>query len=258
MFNGSLKISYRTPSELSVDEKATIWSLFQGAAFATREAYEASVAGMDEIFLVRKRGAIVGFGGIKFIEVTYKARKHLLIYTGRVFFEPSVRGRMVAPRAGIRTFFKQLLKNPFRPCYWFFASGTLSSYLVMAKNFKSCWPYPDKKWPEKEEFLRDAGIQVIDPIGQPDPETGTYPVPDGIIYKSVPKRLHATPQTDALIAYYAGLNPRTDFGDGVFCLAPLSLRNWISVFSYAIPSAIKAGLRRPAKPVRGNAVNVDF
>ena len=257
MLKGFLKIDYRTPDALSDDEKSTIWSIFQGAAYAKRDAYEASIASMDEIFLVRRRGRIVGFGGIKFIEVTYKTRAHLLIYTGRVFFDPSVRGRMIAPRAGIRTFFKKLLKKPFRPSYWFFASGTLSSYLVMAKNFKSCWPYPQQEWPEKEKFLCEAGIQVIDPVGQPNPKTGAYPVPDGIFYKSIPKRLHVTPKTDALIAYYGGLNPRADIGEGVFCLAPLNLRNWISVFSYAVPTAVKASLRRSKPVVDGKTANVD-
>lgn len=231
------RFSYHAPGDLPLTARDAIWALVGEAIRTRRDEFEQGLFKMDEIWLMEVGGEIKGFGGVRLFYPEWQGRKATVIFTGRVFLDPSIRGNNVLQTVGVRYYWKCLKAKPFQPVYWMFGAGSFKSYLLLPRNFKTYWPQPSATLPERERALLHEVARALDnPLYNPD--TGIMSHPE-LIYLDGRIQGNPTDLTDPDIAFYARINPGQAQGDDVMCLCPLTPRNWLSCLGKAMLRVVR-------------------
>lgn len=237
------RLTYHRPADLPPAALDGIWAIVAKALRTSREDFERGLFKMDEVWLYERAGVIQGVGGVRLFFPTWRGRTHGVIFTGRVYLDPSVRGNSLLQRIGVRYYLQRLRANPFQPVYWMFGSGSYKSYLLLPRNFRTYWPRPNTEVPARERTLLEA---VSQSLGNPlyNPQTGIMSHPE-LVYLDGHIGLNPADLHDPDVAFYARINPGQVHGDDVMCLCPLTPANWVSCLVRAIARATR---RRPPAP----------
>lgn len=155
-----------------------------------------------------------------------------MIFTGRVYLDPSVRGNSILQRIGLRYYLRCLKAQPLRPLYWMFGAGSYKSYLLLPRNFRRYWPHPRQAVPARERALLDQVAQALDNPHY-DAARGILSHPE-LVYLDGHIGLDPADLQDPDIAFYARINPGQVKGDDVMCLCPLTPANWGAVLRNAL------------------------
>lgn len=232
-------ISTTRTADLSEQDRDELWSLFVLTARTTREVFDQRLSAMDELWRLHIAGELMGFGGVSTLHVEVGGRRCCVLFTGRVYLRPEARGGNVIQRVGAGYFLRERLRHPLMPIYWMFSAATYKSYLLLARNFGQYWPRPGAELPAHEraivaavfaaqnnrDFDANAGI-----VREPHVSWSDAAVPDD-----------AALQADPDLAFYATRNPGHGGGDVLVCLAPLTVRNWVSIATRAMARGFRGG-----------------
>jgi hypothetical protein len=201
-----------------------MWTIVASALRTSREEFEAGLAKMDEIWLLNIDGQTKGFGGVRFFYPEWQGRRSCVIFTGRVYLQPSVRGAGILQKIGFRYYLQCLKSHPFQRIYWMFGAGSFKSYLLLPRNFHTYWPQSGSKPPMREQALLEAVALALDnPLY--DPKTGIMSHPE-LVYLDGHIGHDPNDMRDPDVQYYASINPGQIRGDDVMCLCPLTPLNW--------------------------------
>ncbi len=231
------------PSELDAGEIEDLWAFVARFAAQDRAGWQRRLVTSHRVlrwFTVHNQLAACAV--VHILEVPWQGRVHALFYTGSTAIDPRWRGHNLIQRAGLQTFVHYRLTHPTTPTYWLFVAATIKSYLLMTRNLAECWPRRAAKWPQREAALVDAAMQQMGFDEWWSAQTGILSA--GPLYREGQVSSGHADLRDPDIAFYAEMNPGQDQGDGLVCLAPLSLRNWSAI----VAKMARRGLGRRRRP----------
>lgn len=239
------RLACHAPDRLPAAARDAMWALVAPAVRSTRQDFEQGLLRMDEVWLLEIRGEVKGFGGVRFFYPEWQGRRACVIFTGRVYLDPSVRGGNLLQRIGLRYYLRCLRASPLQRIYWMFGAGSYKSYLLLPRNFRHYWPHPQQGVPVRERALLD---QVALELDNPhyDPATAIMSHPE-LVYLDGGLGADPADLDDADIAFYARLNPGQIKGDDVMCLCPLTPANWGAALRNGLARMLR---RRPAPAAR--------
>jgi len=163
--------------------------------------------------------------------VAGKPRRCIIIYTGNMVFEPSVRGFSLIQRVGFRCYLEARLRHPLTPVWLFYDTFSYKSYLMLVNNFSEFWPRYDQPTPP-------AVADFIDRLGQHRYAAG-WDSGRGLALRGERRlREGVADVTSELLSnphvrYFYERNPGCGEGDMLAVLAPLRMSNWLAVLRRA-------------------------
>jgi len=234
-------------ARLSRGQRDEMFALFsQYYDCIERDRFDADLDEKDAVILLTAAGAIQGFSTLKTLPVRVGRRTHYGVYSGDTVLAREYWGQRVLGKVFLRYLFKQKLRRPLRPFWWFLISKGYKTYLLMANNFGEHWPRHERPTPDDRQ-------EILDRFGE------AY-FPD---YESLGQlKFHVTPITDEQrevprIAFFEEKNPTWMNGSELACLARMT---WTMPLYYSVKALWKLsggrlGLRgakvRPALPGGG-------
>jgi len=234
-----LNVERHTVATMSATVWDDAWALATRYNAGTRAAFEASVRAKKYLVTIRDAApTLIGMGTIDvypFEQVPAVANKKpqrcIIIYTGNMVFEPSVRGSSLIQRVGFRCYLEARLRHPLTPIWLFYDTFSFKSYLMLVNNFSACWPRHDLP-------TSPAIVDFINRLGQHRYGAG-WDAPRGIAMRGE-RRLRegvADITPDLLenphVRYFQERNPGYSDGDMLAVLAPLRASNWLAVLKRA-------------------------
>lgn len=243
---------------LTGDERDEMFALFsQYYDCVERARFDGDLDQKDAVILLTAGGAIQGFSTLKTLPVRVGRRTHVGVYSGDTVLAREYWGQRVLGKVFLRYLFKQKLRRPLRPFWWFLISKGYKTYLLMANNFGEHWPRHEQATPaDRQEILDRFGEAYFPDTYQPDTGLIVFPASLGQL------KFHITPITDEQrevprIAFFEEKNPTWMSGTELACLARMT---WTMPLYYSLKALWKLsggrlGLRgarvRPALPGGG-------
>lgn len=166
---------------------------------------------------------IQGFSTLLKVEINNSGKRAIGIYSGDTVLEKEYWGTAALGVSFLKYLWLQKIKNPFRPVYWFLISKGYKTYLLMANNFKTCFPRYDQETPAHyqqimDEFYRSRFHELY------NSKTGIVEVEESSC-RLREKVAEVTPAllSNPKIAFFAARNPNWERGHELTCLAKMTL-----------------------------------
>lgn len=222
-----------------------------------RPRFESDLADKDAVILLTAAGAIQGFSTLKTLPVVLGRRTHYGVYSGDTVLAREYWGQRVLGKVFLRYLFRQKLRRPLRPFWWFLISKGYKTYLLMANNFGEHWPRHEQETPPERRAILDAfGAAYFPDYYQP--ATGLIRFPESLGQL----KFHVTPITDEQrevprISFFEETNPSWMSGTELACLARMT---WSMPLYYSLKAiwklsggrlALRSAKVRPALPGGG-------
>jgi hypothetical protein len=222
-----------------------------------RARFDSDLDEKDAVILLTAGGAIQGFSTLKTLPVRVGRRTHYGVYSGDTVLAREYWGQRVLGKVFLRYLFKQKMRRPLRPFWWFLISKGYKTYLLMANNFGEHWPRHEQAMPAERKTILDAFGTAYFPDYY-DAATGLIQFPESLGQL----KFHITPITDEQrevprISFFEEKNPTWMQGTELACLARMT---WSMPLYYSLKAIWKLsggrlGLRgakvRPALPGGG-------
>ena len=157
-----LKANFVLPCRLDGETRETMWRLFNRFFVdVTRPAFERDLADKHRVILLHDRvdRSLRGFSTLKSYGVDVGGRKIRVVYSGDTIIDPNYWGQSTLHRAFFWHSFRQKLKHPFTPMYWFLITKGYKTYLLLSRNFPEHWPRHERPTPRWQQ-------QVIDHVAR--------------------------------------------------------------------------------------------
>jgi hypothetical protein len=180
----------------------------------------------DHVIVLRDRSTheIKGFSTQKILSHKIAEKNHTAIFSGDTVIEKDYWGDKSLSVGFYAYLIKLSFRRPWRPVYWHLISKGYKTYLLLANNFITYYPHPDKETPEFYQSLMDnfawqlypkaykkeLGLLQFDEPHERLKEK-TAPIDDLLIQKN-PK-----------IAYFVRRNPAWQRGDELVCIGQFNL-----------------------------------
>ena len=220
-----IDITLRRSDSLTPRELDEIWAVTDRYVETERAVYEAKLRELPEVGLWRARsGVLVGLVSLDVHRVEWQGRVTVIFFTSSVVIDARHRGRNLVLRTGLQAFFREKLRRPWQPAFWFFDSFSYKSYVILPRNLVEFWPRRDRPTPPRVASLLDflaarrygdawsAATGVVRATGQKRLRETTAPIDD-------------RQRTDPDVRFFEQANPGHASGDMLVCLVPLSFRN---------------------------------
>lgn len=220
-----IDITLRRSGSLTPRELDEIWAVTDRYVETERPIYEAKLRALPEVGLWRLRsGELIGLVSLDVYRVEREGRTSVIFFTSSVVIDERFRGRNLVLRTGLRAYFREKLRRPWEPAYWFFDTFSYKSYLILPKNLAEFWPSRERSTPP--DIAR-----FVDALARPRYGDDWSPA-TGIVRRSGHKRLRAgtapiddAHRADPDVRFFQTVNPGHQDGDMLVCLVPLSLWN---------------------------------
>lgn len=231
MNNPPVAVARTVPiTALTSSEWDEVWAFASRYTESSREAFERSVRGKKLFVFLRDRStrALAGIGAVDVLTITIDDREVVVIFPGNTLVDERYRGQNLIQAEGFRQYLKARLRHPLRPVFLVYDTFSYKSYLMLSRNFREYWPRPDQTTPPFEDGL----IQEVARRRYGENWDGARGVARGD-----GRRLKdwVAPAAEALsepaVRFFVEKNPGYDRGDVLLVMAPLTVRNWISVAS---------------------------
>lgn len=124
----------------------------------SREIFIRDLLEKDVVFLLRdsKTNVIQGFSTLLKLDLSKHGLKGTGFYSGDTVLEREYWGSRALASAFLNYVWREKIRNPFRPVYWFLISKGYKTYLLMTNNFTTHYPRLDRATPPKIQSIMDA------------------------------------------------------------------------------------------------------
>lgn len=244
-----LRIELVAAKRLTRAQRDEIGALYSQTLQRSPRGLEESIDATDDFYLGRDAsGELVLITGMRRRRVSVEGREHILLYTSMVALARSCRGRGLTSRLGITEALWARISNPGTPVHWGFACSSLSAYLLMARNFETHWPRPERRPPAEIQALI---AQMAEGYASYDPERFVVEVED-LSAPSASLEIESSAQhPDPQVRFFGEQNPRAIDGDSLMCLAPMTNANLRGIsrrqFARLLPRVFRVQLHGWAK-----------
>lgn len=196
---------------------------YQGA---TRQQFEADLDEKDWIILLRAGNSIRGFSTLLTRRLQMDGKNVVCVFSGDTVLEKEHWGDPALGKAFLRHLLRVCLENPRHQVYWMLISKGYKTYLLMARNFSDCWPYPGRATPSFEQNVMNIFYQAK--FGERyDSKCGRILCGDGEDACRVGQDIAPISQEmrrrNFLIDAFAAFNPRWERGEELACIARMTL-----------------------------------
>lgn len=135
-------------SRLTPAERRAAWELFDAHyADADRARFERDLDDKQQIVLLHAGDRLVGFSTIRVDRLPFEGRCVVSIFSGDTVIEAAHRGSRALQWAFFRCLLTTKLRHPRSLVVWFLLSKGYKTYLLLARNFPTCWPRRDTPTP---------------------------------------------------------------------------------------------------------------
>lgn len=201
-------------SRLTPAQREAAWGIF--ARFydgADRQRFEADLDSKDHVFLLLAEGRLVGFSTV----CVERVGNVVSIFSGDTVLEPEHHGAGALQWAFFQYIVRTKLLNPHRLVTWFLISKGYKTYLLLVRNFPTCWPRRDVQTPAWAHELLVTLAQRR--FGEAlDPATLVLTFPPGAHERLKPDVAPVHAQQDPDIRFFVQANPGHAEGDELCCL----------------------------------------
>jgi hypothetical protein len=227
---------------LTVGQRDEMFALFSQYYDCIEQArFDSDLDEKDAVILLTAGGAIQGFSTLKTLPVKVGRRTHYGVYSGDTVLAREYWGQRVLGKVFLRYLFRQKLRRPLRPFWWFLISKGYKTYLLMANNFGEHWPRHEQATPaDRQEILDRFGEAYFPDYYRPDSGLIVFPESLGQL------KFHITPITDEQrevprIAFFEEKNPSWMSGTELACLARMT---WTMPLYYSFKALWKLSVGR--------------
>ena len=203
----------------------------------------------DEVIILRDGAQqIRGFSTLRRLRIEIEGELHYGIFSGDTVVDEPFWGTKLLGRLFLWALFRERLRRPRSPLWWFLISKGYKTYLLMANNFPEHWPRYERVTPAGRRALIDGFATALFPE--------RYRRERGIV-EALPKggRLRAGVatiteelfQSAPRVQFFAEQNPDWAQGDELACVARMS---WSMPLRYVL-KALLGGRASTALGERG-------
>ncbi len=207
---------------------AQMWRLFRGY-YTNLDPIQSArdLLAKDLVILLRHSVSkrVVGFTTVEIYQREIDGQKIKVLYSGDTILHRKLWGHNLLHRPMATVIFKELLKSPTTPLYWFLISKGYKTYMLLARNFNEYWPRYDKETPANAKKLIDS--LAADKFGDDyNPETGVLEL--GGRFGRLKQKVAPIDQSVQELpeaVFFEQQNPGHLYGDELCCLARLDLQS---------------------------------
>ncbi len=228
---------------LTADDRHAMFAVFRRYyAAVTEERFEADLAAKDDVILLRDDdGVIRGFSTLLLLQVEHAGRTHHGVFSGDTVVDREFWGTKVLGRVFLGYLFRQRLRRPWSPLWWFLISKGYKTYLLMANNFPEHWPRHEAPTPPERQTLLDAfATQVFPRTYQHASGLVRQTEASGRLRDGIAAATTSLTSTNPRVRYFVERNPDWARGDELACIANMS---WTMPLRYAL-KAVRDRLTR--------------
>ena len=200
-------------------------------AHVTRVQFDADFFAKDHVILLRSPDHVVqGFSTLRNLELTHRGKRVRLVFSGDTVVEKEFWGQGTLGVEFLKYLFKQMLRAPLTPLYWFLISKGYKTYLLMANNFDEHWPRHEEATPQHEHQLMQQAATTL--FGDNyDHECGLvrFAKSPGHLKRGVASVSDDLRDRNPRVDFFVQRNPTWLEGSELVCLARM---RWSMPFSY--------------------------
>ncbi|MES2092143.1 MAG: hypothetical protein V4532_19495 [Pseudomonadota bacterium] len=138
-----LRTHYNKINDLTIFDILRMHAIFESHyANSPISTFMDDLGKKDGVFLVRKKSTdeIVGFSSLGIYEFMHGGKKVKGLFSGDTIIEKAYWGSRSLQNAFALKLFIEALKSPFSKQYWLLISKGYKTYLLLTKNFPTCYP----------------------------------------------------------------------------------------------------------------------
>ncbi len=173
----------------------------------------------------KKTGLLKGFSTITNLDLSLDNNHIRGMFSGDTVIDKEFWGQGSLGIAFLIHLFKQKLKKPMTPLYWFLISKGHKTYLLMANNFKIHYPRFEKSTPRNIKKIIDGFSNTLYPHNY---KNGTGIISFSPEEKKDFLKVGVAPISKEMIdnnpriAYFSKVNPKWTEGDELACVAEMT------------------------------------
>lgn len=211
-------------SEKQINEMFNVYHKYY--ASVTKEVFVSDLSNKNHVIVLTDKidGEIKGFSTILDYHFNLEGKRVKGVFSGDTIIEKEYWGGSALQMAFIMYMFKEKLKRPFSPLYWFLISKGYKTYLLMANNFVEHYPRFEEQTPTEKKSIMDKFASELYPENY-DPTSGL------IRFEGIHDHLKddVAPITDEMkiqnerIKFFSETNNSWEVGTELVCLARFDL-----------------------------------
>jgi hypothetical protein len=211
-------------SEKNIDQMYKVFEKYYSEV--SKEVFSSDLLKKDHVIILidKKDQTIKGFSTILDYHFELGGKKVKGIFSGDTIIEKEFWGGSALQMAFIGYMFKEKLKKPLTPLYWFLISKGYKTYLLMANNFLNHYPRFEQETPKEHKSIMDSFAS--DMYGEAyDPASGLIKF-DGIhdhLKGNVAPITEEMKRKSSRINFFEDQNPTWESGSELVCLAEFDL-----------------------------------
>jgi len=211
-------------SEKNIQQMYEVYEKYYGEV--SKEVFSTDLLKKNHVIILIDKvdHTIKGFSTILDYHFELGGKKVKGVFSGDTIIEKEYWGGSALQMAFITYMFKEKLKKPLTPLYWFLISKGYKTYLLMANNFINHYPRFENETPKEHKSIMDKFAS--------DMYGSDYDSTDGLIkFEGVHDHLKGSvaPITDEMkrsnkrISFFDQSNPTWENGSELVCLAEFDL-----------------------------------
>jgi len=151
----------KSVSQLNTSILSEMYHLFE--KYYVDISYEQFIHDLNEkthvLFIRNEQNALVGFSTI-FRKKMPEVGKGTFLYSGDTVIREDYWGTKYLQKAFFYFILRAKLASPFDPVYWMLISKGFKTYMMMKRNFISCWPRKEGGTPSHLKLVQDNFYKV--------------------------------------------------------------------------------------------------
>lgn len=243
--SSKIRVEFKPVALLDRAEWDALYAISSAWVVESREDFEAAGRPHHEVIRFRQGTTLVGFGFLSTHALRHEGKTRVMLFTTDVYIDPTHQGQSLIQRSGLMSYLRAKRRFPLAPIYWLFEAASPVAYMLLTRNFKDYWPHHDRPLLPGQHELRMTAIQAV--FG-PDHanEHGIVTNPTRILVWKSDAAFRTGKELDPAYAYYEAINPGWPDGEGVVCVCPLTMGNFVAM-------AMNAGRRMTRVRARTSA-----
>ena len=220
----SKTIPIKDLSEKNINQMYNVFEKYYGEV--SKEVFTSDLLKKNHVIILidKMDHTIKGFSTILDYHFELAGKKVKGVFSGDTIIEKEYWGGSALQMAFIGYMFKEKLKKPLTPLYWFLISKGYKTYLLMANNFINHYPRFESETPREHKSIMDKFAS--------DMYGNAYDANDGLIkFPGVHDHLknNVAPITEEMkmnnerIGFFAKSNSSWETGSELVCLAEFDL-----------------------------------
>lgn len=243
----SIQVSIST-NELNENTLEAMWQVYRGYYNYSYEYFMNRIDTNNYFSFYTIDGRIIGFTGLRINRTEVKGRQCLLIYFGQTVIDKAYRGNSLIPRTACKLllhYWKDLLLGRL---YVWADTLTYKAYMVFAKNLSEYYPSYQSKTPNHvQELLHFVGKEYYEE--NYCTATGTIKK-EKLLVNDASMMIDQQKERDLDALFYASANPKYIEGHGLLTVAPMHIKNYLTVIYKCLKKKIFGGKRKEICPLQ--------